>query len=305
MDNIPDPEEGAGCPSEGAQETNPTLGSGIEHAQGNTGSGIEHAHGTTGSGSEHSSAFQSCESLDNKLDESSGKSEGKMSAFQSFDSLDNLDGPDETGNDSSRIQQEVDSVDRDEPDGASFSSRSVNSLDKLQENETQDREVEKNASNGENVEGTQSESAEPEGPPSDDPNYVSDPASGNTVLHLACQDCDYKLILKLIEKGASVQRTNARDRTVLHELAIGFCNLGILDRIYEQQSFIDTLTQLVKEGVDVNDVDDQNKTALHYVVTVPRTVEVIKPLILIGTRVNAQDKLQQTAMHVAGKGTQF
>ncbi len=136
-----------------------------------------------------------------------------------------------------------------------------------------------------------------------DPNAVVDAATGSTALHLACQDVDLPLVKRLIDKGASVHRTNAKERTTIHELVIGYAQLSVPDRVYEQNAFIEILMTLVKDGVDVNDVDVAQRTALHYLVTLPRSTdrlgEPLKALLMSGARVNMADNVQQTALHMA------
>ena len=181
--------------------------------------------------------------------------------------------------------------------------QSCESLDVLDDSSGQKEQL-----NGETTDGTKSvenltENESDAGNDNGDPNKIVDPATGSTALHLACQDVDLPLIKKLMEKGASIHRTNARDRTMIHELVIGYCQLTVLDRVYEQNNFIEILSILVKEDVDINDVDISNRTALHYLVTTPKSTdrlsEPLKALLMSGARVNITDNSQQSALHMA------
>ena len=181
--------------------------------------------------------------------------------------------------------------------------QSCESLDKLDDTNNNKPQLNGEAVDGaksvENLTESENEAA------NDDPNKITDSASGSTALHLACQDVDVSLVKKLMEKGASVHRTNAKDRTMIHELVIGYCQLSTLDRVYEQNNFIEILSMLIKEGIDINDVDISNKSALHYLITIPKTTdrlsEPLKAVLMSGTRVNIADNLQQTALHMAAQ----
>ena len=187
---------------------------------------------------------------------------------------------------------------------SAFQSRE--SLDALEGSNGQKRQLNGEASNGtrstENLTENESDATNDEST-SDDPNKVVDSVSGSTALHLACQDVDVTLVKKLMEKGASVHRINAKDRTMIHELVIGYCQLTVLDRVYEQNNFIEILSVLIKEGLDINDVDISNRTALHYLVITPKTTdrlsEPMKAILMSGARVNIADNLQQAALHMA------
>ena len=181
--------------------------------------------------------------------------------------------------------------------------QSCESLDKLDDSNNNKPKL-----NGEAVDGAKSAEnlteSENEGA-NDDPNKIVDSATGSTALHLACQDVDLNLVKKFVEKGASVHRINAKDRTMIHELVIGYCQLSTLDRVYEQNNFIEILSMLIKEDVDINEVDISNRTALHYLITVPKTTdrlsEPLKAVLMSGARVNIADNLLQTALHMAAQ----
>ena len=122
---------------------------------------------------------------------------------------------------------------------------------------------------------------------------------GNTELHCACMDFDTRRVSELLKTGASVDRTNKRERSCLHEMMLTYLSFNIIDQAAHFKKLMDIIVVLIKAGLDVNMGDLQWQTPLHYVVRHSDQKDVIRALSSSGVRINAPDRRQQTCLHLA------
>ncbi len=126
-------------------------------------------------------------------------------------------------------------------------------------------------------------------------------------LFNAVANLDLKTAEELIRGGMDVNSTSQefKYRTALHELVLGYVSEMELERHgVKNIRFIDILTLLIHNGLDVNAVDIYNKSPLHLLVSYPGHGNIMKILLASGVKANLQDNSYQTALHVSVmKGT--
>lgn len=130
-------------------------------------------------------------------------------------------------------------------------------------------------------------------------NAVADLQMGNTKLHVAAMNFDLELVEKLVKTGSSVNKSNKKFRTAVHEMVLSYISLDSYDQAYFHKRFLDILRFLLLNGLDVNETDIKGRTPLHYMVAYPENTDVIKVLLAGGVRINLPDSLHQTSLHLA------
>lgn len=123
-----------------------------------------------------------------------------------------------------------------------------------------------------------------------------------TALFNAINNLDAKAVDKLVKNGADLTFRSPmyKGRTAIHELVLTQMSHTPMEWTSDLQlTFIDILTLLTQNGVDVNAADELRKTALHYSCTSSGRSEIIKVLLASGAKANSVDNCQQTALHKA------
>ncbi len=112
---------------------------------------------------------------------------------------------------------------------------------------------------------------------------------GNTPpLHNAARMAEPKLIMVLLEYGASLKQQDVHGSSPLHHTA----NEG-----YRNPGHIGVAWLLINKGVDVNARDNQGKTPLHFA-----EANITELLLDAGADVNARDNRGWTPLHSAAHG---
>jgi ankyrin repeat protein len=148
--------------------------------------------------------------------------------------------------------------------------------------------------------------------------------NGESLIHLAGSIGDVDFLKYVIEKGADVNATNNRGSTALNNavfsgnieaLAVLMDNGAVLaPSICKESACASSPTPLhqatwrapnvveyfIKREVDINTLEDNNKTALHYAFQ-GDSIRSIKLLCDAGINLNQQDKNGMTALHVGIK----
>lgn len=105
-----------------------------------------------------------------------------------------------------------------------------------------------------------------------------------TILHIASQNNNLKMVKYLVDKGSDINAKNASGSKPVHIAAREGCK--------------DTVEFFLSKGSSINDLGTANQTMLHYA-AMKGHLEVVKYLIIQGADVNAQDANGLTPMHIA------
>ena len=98
----------------------------------------------------------------------------------------------------------------------------------------------------------------------------------------------------------SLYLDKAKYRTPIHELVLCYASYKVLERPEDLHlKCIDIVGHLINAGVDVNDTDATNQTALHLAANAADTSPIIKVLLASGSMVNMADNGQQCPLHKA------
>ena len=122
-------------------------------------------------------------------------------------------------------------------------------------------------------------------------------------LQTALVNFDGLKVAALIEQGLRVRRTYvdaSKYRNALHELVLNYTSYAPSERPPKLHiKFIDIMTLLKDNGLDVNEHDIKHLTVLHHACSSANNRDIIRALIDAGVRVNQPDLGQQTALHRA------
>jgi ankyrin repeat protein len=131
-----------------------------------------------------------------------------------------------------------------------------------------------------------------------------------TPLATAVQNCDFEMVLLLLETGADVNN----NQSTLGMTAIWFVSIHGATRLNVRAMYwnglhprsLDMIRLLVGKGADVNIRAINRESLLHFVLemnmeTLFNKCDVIKLLVELGADVNAQDNQGQSVLHLAMK----
>ncbi|XP_067623254.1 uncharacterized protein [Eurosta solidaginis] len=105
-----------------------------------------------------------------------------------------------------------------------------------------------------------------------------------TILHIASQESNLKMVKFLVAKGSNINAKNAGGSKPIH--------------IAAREGYKDTVEFFLSKGLSINELGAANQTLLHYTAIEGR-LEVVKYLIAQGADVNAKDTNGLTPMHIA------
>lgn len=131
------------------------------------------------------------------------------------------------------------------------------------------------------------------------------PTDLKAAMQSALANFDGRRVEAIIQAGFDVRRTyldRHKYRNALHELVLNYVAYSPAERPPKlHHQFIDILSVLLENGLDINDVDFRNQTALHLVAgsNPGGHQDIIRVLLASGARVNQPDGGQQTALHRA------
>lgn len=124
-----------------------------------------------------------------------------------------------------------------------------------------------------------------------------------SALQSALQEFDGVKVASLIQRGLDIRnvRLDRQNHNAIHELVLNYIQLQSGDSSQEKLhiKFLDTLTVLVENGLDINEGNNKAQTALHMAASSPGNVELLRALLVHGARINQPDSGQQTALHKA------
>lgn len=121
-------------------------------------------------------------------------------------------------------------------------------------------------------------------------------------LQSALQKFDGVKVASLIQRGLDIRniRLDRQNHNAIHELVLNYIQLQSGDSPEKLHiKFLDTLTVLVENGLDINEGNSKAQTALHMAASSPGNVELLRALLVHGARINQPDSGQQTALHKA------
>ena len=117
-------------------------------------------------------------------------------------------------------------------------------------------------------------------------NISHKPRAGESILHLAALMGHFGLVLYLLQKGIDVNTTNDKGQTPMHTVV----------RLCENNISL-TITMLVRNGANINQRDNENKTPLDYAFQ-DSNMDTIKALLKNGAIVS-DNRMKQSIMQIA------
>lgn len=124
-----------------------------------------------------------------------------------------------------------------------------------------------------------------------------------SALQSALQEFDGVKVASLIQRGLDIRnvRLDRQNHNAIHELVLNYIQLQSGDSSQEKLhiKFLDTLTVLVENGLEINEGNNKAQTALHMAASSPGNIELLRALLVHGARINQPDSGQQTALHKA------
>lgn len=123
-----------------------------------------------------------------------------------------------------------------------------------------------------------------------------------SALQSALQEFDGVKVASLIQRGLDIRnvRLDRQNHNAIHELVLNYIQSQSGDNPERLHiKFLDTLTVLVENGLDINEGDNKAQTALHIAASSPGNIELLRALLVNGARINQPDSGQQTALHKA------
>ncbi len=123
-------------------------------------------------------------------------------------------------------------------------------------------------------------------------------------LRTALANLDLAALRELSRRGLCGPETvtdNNKYYNPLHELLLSYVTLPLLDAIRLRHKLLECVAFLLDVGIDVNDVDIGGNTVLHILSQHPGHAEVIRTLLENGASVDAINRNQHTALHLAAE----